>query len=158
METNESRTITVEGGQVHYLVQGKESSRSVVLMHGASFSSETWKEISTLDVLGEAGYLAYAVDLPGYGESEQADITTASSLRSLLGVLHVQKPVVVAPSMSGRVALPLVTSDPKRPSGFVAVAPVAIPQHMDRLGKTTVPVLAVWGENDTTRKEVARGA
>lgn len=150
MATNESRTITVDGGQVHYLVQGKETVRPVVLLHGASFSSKTWKEIGTLDVLAESGYLAYAVDLPGYGESEQVDISADSWLRSLLDALNVEKPVVVSPSMSGRVTLPLVTSDPIRLSGFVAVAPVGIPQHKKRLDKITVPVLAVWGENDTT--------
>lgn len=150
MATNESRTITVEGGEVHYLIKGKESARPIVLLHGASFSSKTWKEIGTLDALDDAGYLAYAIDLPGYRQSEKTDTSTDRWLHSLLDALNVEKPVVVSPSMSGRVALPLVTSDPQRLSGFVAVAPVGIPQHKDRLDKITVPVLAVWGENDTT--------
>ena len=150
MADKEPQWVEVEGARVHYLRRGPGGGRPVVLLHGASFDSGTWRQIGTLDALAAAGHRVYAVDLPGVGRSEPGKGDVRTGLLALLDALGLATPAVVSPSMSGRYALPLVTGYPERVSGFVAVAPVAVPEYDRQLGRITAPVLAVWGENDRT--------
>lgn len=147
METPSNWT-DVAGSRVHYLEAGPVDGRPVVLLHGASFQAATWLQIGTLATLGDAGFHAVAVDLPGFGQSPRARTDRDTWLGSLLDALEIERPVLVSPSMSGRCVLPFVTAEPDRVAGLVAVAPVTIRDHAERLGGVTVPVLAIWGEKD----------
>jgi abhydrolase domain-containing protein 14 len=158
---SQSRWTEVKCSRVHYLIEGPEQGCPVVLLHGSSFTAETWKQIGTMRVLAEAGYLAYGVDLPGFGRSSiqwtsprnwlgmlRAWAFPRTWLLALLDRLELKRLVIVSPSMSGWFALPLVTGEPNRASGFVAIASVGIRRYKDRLRRITAPVLAIWGEHD----------
>lgn len=149
MMTPESRWLEVEGAKVHYLIEGRQTGQPIVLLHGASFTSETWKKIGTIKALADAGYPVYALDLPGFGQSAPSQGLARGWLKNVLDLLQLERPVIVSPSMSGSYSLPLATEHPERIAGFVAVAPVGILKYEQALPRIKVPVLAVWGENDT---------
>jgi abhydrolase domain-containing protein 14 len=146
---SQSRWIEAEGSRVHYIITDPDAGRPVILLHGASFSSETWRKIGTLDALAQAGYRSWAVDLPGFGASSPTVGSPRTWLRIVLDLLKIERPVVVvSPSMSGRFAFPLVIEEPQRVTGLLAVAPVAITSYQQQLHQITAPVLAIWGEHD----------
>ena len=144
----ESEFLQINGAKVHYRVTGPADGSRVVLLHGASFSSQTWDQLGTLRVLADAGYRVVAVDLPGFGKSAATSAPASTWLKSFLDALKIDSPALVSPSMSGRFSLPLVIDDPERLAAFVAVAPVGIRNVQERLDRIRCPVLAVWGAND----------
>jgi pimeloyl-ACP methyl ester carboxylesterase len=127
---------------------GPAAGKPVLLLHGASFSSQTWQEIGTLELLAGHGCRAVAVDLPGFGQSPAASVEPLSFMLELLDALKLNQPVLVSPSMSGRYSLPLVAGRPEKLKGFVPIAPVGIAQFEPRLKGNPLPTLAIWGSND----------
>lgn len=141
-------SLPVDQAEVQYRVAGPEGALTVVLLHGASFSSQTWEDLGTLQVLAQAGYRGLAVDLPGFGGSQPNASGPGRWLRKLLHLLDLPRPVLVAPSMSGRYALPLVVEDAHLLAGLLVVAPVGIPKRAADLARITCPVLVLWGGDD----------
>jgi pimeloyl-ACP methyl ester carboxylesterase len=144
----ELRSLQVDQAEVQYRVIGADEALTVLLMHGASFSSKTWEDLGTLNALAEAGYRGLAIDLPGFGGTQPNASGPARWLRKLMHLLNVDHPVLVAPSMCGRYALPLAVEDAHLLAGLLAVAPVGIPKHANELERITCPVLVLWGGED----------
>ena len=142
------RDISLSDKRLHYLEAGESTAPTVLLLHGARFSSETWRELGTVERLADEGYHVVALDLPGYGRSEASSIGRESFLAEAMDALSIESATVVSPSMSGQFSFPLVIKATDRVTGFVPVAPAGIARYRKALQRVQVPTLVVWGEKD----------
>ena len=143
-----SQYLTIQGANIHYLEVGVTTAKTVLFLHGASFSSLTWQEIGSLQLLAEKGYRGIAVDLPGYGSSQKFSGSTTEFLLELIEQLNLKLPILVSPSMSGNYSLPFVANYTDKLGGFVPIAPVSILQFEQQLKGIRLPTLVIWGSND----------
>lgn len=151
---SERVALALPGSPLAARAAGPAEGPLVLLLHGAAFSAATWEELGTLAALADAGYRAVAVDLPGHGDSPagrnapQDDAGRAALLDSTLALLGAADAAVVAPSMSGRYALPLAARHPERVRALAAVAPAGIAEQLEALRGSPVRARIWWSEDD----------
>ena len=144
------RFISVRGLKIRYLEKG--DGLPFVLLHGFSFSADTWVEMGLFDELSRE-YKVYSFDMP-YGSKSRSDKFEAvdrdeyaAFLTDLLSTLDIQDPLLLGASISGDVTLRYLSSCYSANLGIVA-GPAGVKGLADRLGKIAVPLLAVWGSKD----------
>lgn len=125
------------------LEAGTPGAPAVLLLHGARFDPETWRELGTLAHLAQARLHAVAVNL-----HPQFTIPDDEVLVRLIPALGLEQPLLVTPSMSGRYGVPLVIAHPELISAWVAVAPVHLERYQDQLTTVSVRTLGIWGSED----------
>jgi len=155
------QTVTVTVGNKPLTVHYREASSAstagrlhLLFLHGASFSSKTWHDIGTLQLVGAMGHRAVAIDLPGYGQSASQHVSDeAKFLEAVIASLKLDRPILICASMSGGYALPFVLHSPvtctDRLRGFVPIAPVGTSTFKAAdYRQCKVPTMIVYGERD----------
>jgi len=114
------KTLDVPGGKMAYEVAGE--GRAVVLLHEGIADRRMWDR--EFPLLARAHRVA-RYDLRGYGDSTPAtsDFYPVRDLMALLDHLHLDRPLIVGPSMGGKIALDLVLAHPEKVGGLLLVAP-----------------------------------
>ena len=143
-----SKTIDVASCRLHYLEAGQAAGKDVVLLHGMKFQAATWQELGTLDKLSAAGYHPLAVDMPGFGESPACDEEADKVLAEWITRSELDRPVLIGPSMGGRIALEFALNHPGILAGLILVGAVGVEENKERLSQLDLPVLIVWGGED----------
>jgi pimeloyl-ACP methyl ester carboxylesterase len=142
------RTLRAADCEIHCLQTAEASGRDVLLLHGAAFQAETWKELGTLEALGAAGFRATAADMPGFGRSADCSSNKGEVLQAIIESESMNRPVLVGPSRGGRYSLNFQAARPDMVGGLVLVGTVGVQDHIDRLRRLDIPCLIVWGSED----------
>ena len=130
---------SVDGGVLHYVDTGPQDGGVVVLIHGIAGQLQHYT-YAMVDLLKD-DYRVIAVDRPGCGYSSVSQGDGASlndqsrMIDALLGVLCVNRVVVVGHSLGGAVALRLALDCPDRVAGLALLCPLtqAQPEAPDAL-------------------------
>jgi 3-oxoadipate enol-lactonase len=115
-----TKHLEVPGGKIAYEVSGE--GRPIVLLHEGIADRRMWnREFALLP--REHRVVRY--DLRGYGGSTPAT-SSYSAVRDVVALLdHLgwKRPLIVGPSMGGRIALDLALAHPERVGGLLLIAP-----------------------------------
>ena len=119
------------GIRVRVVDAGPVDGRPVVLLHGWGAGAYTYRE--NLPALAAAGLRASAVELKGHGLSDKpwapGEYDFASMrdhVLEVIGTLGVERPAIVAQSMTGAIALELALGEEARLSRVALINPVGL--------------------------------
>src|SRR5271170_5631548 len=112
----------VNGTELHYVAAGSEGT-PVLLVHGFP---ETWWTFRKLIPLLARSHRVYAVDLRGFGDSDNGpgvydSRTSAEDLRCLIAQLNVGPVHLTAQDISGATAFRLAATRPHDVLSFTAI-------------------------------------
>jgi pimeloyl-ACP methyl ester carboxylesterase len=113
-----SRSVTVEGHRMHYLVEGPANGPVVVLIHGLGGRAEDWRLLAPY--LSKAGFRVYMPDLFGYGRSDKpADFSysvrdEAAAVVAFMDALGLKQADLGGWSMGGWIVQILASTHPER--------------------------------------------
>lgn len=143
-----SKKIDAASCCLHCLEAGNPQDKTVLLLHGMKFNAATWQDLGTLEKLADAGYHPVALDMPGFGESSACRSDQDSILSAFISQGELNRPVMIGPSMGGRIALEFALNHPGILGGLILVGAVGVEENKDRLAQLDIPVLLLWGGDD----------
>lgn len=150
------RSLRLGDIDVHCITSEHWDELSLILLHGASFSSDIWARTGTLQMLDGTGISYAAPDLPGFGRTQKSRQYARyqgmnSFVADLAEAMGAKRLLLAGASMGGGVALAFAKERPHMIEGLFLIGSVGlnwpgIPDFLRLLGK---PVELVWGRRDT---------
>ncbi|HKV90093.1 MAG TPA: alpha/beta hydrolase [Thermoplasmata archaeon] len=119
-ESAATQHVEVPGGKLAYEAAGEGDG--IVLLHEGIADRRMWnREFPLL----ARGHRVVRYDLRGYGGSAPAtsEFYPVRDLAALLDHVRLDRPLIVGPSMGGKIAIDLALAEPARVGGLLLVAP-----------------------------------
>ncbi|MCI4330224.1 MAG: alpha/beta hydrolase [Thermoplasmata archaeon] len=143
-----AKSLDVPGGKISYEEGGR--GRSIVLLHEGIADRRMWnREFSRM----ARDHHVVRYDLRGYGGSTPAtsEYSPVRDLVALLDHVGLSRPLIVGPSVGGKIALDLTLSNPGRVCALLLIAPGYSGMDYDHVpgGKAT------FGRDETLSKAAA---
>lgn len=134
------------------MAHGDPSSELVLGIHGWSQRNgwHTWEPL--IMPLGEAGFYALSVDMPGWGQSKSwgsEPLSSGQAVAAILAILDAtgkRNAALMGKSWGGRVALQAALDHPLKVSKLILTAPAY--NDFSRLSELVQPILLAWSEDD----------
>ncbi|MDH2052010.1 alpha/beta fold hydrolase [Achromobacter marplatensis] len=136
------------------VLESGTSGPVVLFVHGTGGRADRW--VRNLDALAQAGYHAFAVDLPGHGFAAKGQGVAcsvpayAAFLHDVLQAIDVQRAVIVGTSLGGHAVSAFACAHPDKVDGIVLVGSMGlVPIGDEARGRIRA------GANNQTRDGIA---
>ena len=123
-QADAARTVQTRDWKIRYYEAG--AGHPVILLHGSGPGSTGWTNFSGSIESLAAHFHVYAVDMPGWGESDPVTIDTIDHVAAALqfmDALGIIKAAFVGNSMGGQTSLRLAAQHPDRVSHLITMGP-----------------------------------
>lgn len=148
----EYRFVQTPAGRIHAVVGGE--GEAIVLVHGFGDTNtwQTWeRNVDSLSMHRRV----YALELPGYGESDKAEPPLdakgqGQAVVALLDAEKIERADFVGLSWGGEIVQGIAMNFPERVNRLVLVDSMfdSSSEGLARLGRIQAPTLIVWDEED----------
>jgi pimeloyl-ACP methyl ester carboxylesterase len=122
---NNSHFTEIDGTSIHYQEFGEKNNPTIILLHGYSSSTHTWRE--TAPRLANKGFHVIAVDMVGFGYSDKPawfDYTITSQARMIsrfMDRLGIGRATLAGSSYGGTVAATITLDYPERVEKLILI-------------------------------------
>jgi 2-hydroxy-6-oxonona-2,4-dienedioate hydrolase len=120
-----SRYVQTPNWKIHYNELGE--GHPIVLVHGGGPGATGFSNYSpNIEAIAAAGFRVLALDLPGWGDSDEVDFTSYDPVKAVvefLDALGIEKAAFVGNSMGGHTSLRMTIEHQERVSHLITMGP-----------------------------------
>lgn len=133
----------------------KKSVKNIILLHGYAFTSMDWERTGIIDHLANLGYNVYAIDYPGFGQSEKNEnfevergniVNSGSFVLAFMDFMGMYSASLIGASMGGGISILSAIDTDMRIDNMILVGPAWYPK--DALQLVNIDTLFLFGEHD----------